>query len=242
MRCQINQKPAQSISHWRQLTCFHFSLVLFLSKRHKILIVVLWLIVYLRIWFLHNVLLVLNVMVLHFVVFYALYALGLWTVEKYVVWTLFLVNYQWFHGLSVHKTLRTFGFERLVAFVADVVFVAFGYDIVFCFVRQVVVGSDLFWRSVKLFLFVELHFIDVLHVVFNILCVFSVVGHVFDREFRMFILIFVLDHHKVLIFCIWFSVFQLQIFNEFTETLQCSWKLINESFYKWPECGVEWFR
>ena len=229
MRCQINQKPAQSISHRCQLTCFHFSLVLFLPKRHKCLIVVLRLIVYLRIWFLHNVLLVLNVMVLHFMVFYALYALGLWTVEKYVVWSLFLVNDQWFHGLSVHKALRTFGFERLVAFVADVVFVAFRYNIVFCLVRQVVVGSDLFWRSVKLFFFVELHFIDVLHVVFYILCVFSVVGHVFDGEFWMLIFVFVLDHHKVFILCVWFSVFQFQIFNEFAETLQCGWKLVNES-------------
>lgn len=83
-------------------------------------------------------------MVLDFVVFHALDTLGFGAVKEYFVHPFFLFDDQGFHGLSVNQALGTFRFEGLVAFVADVIFVAFGHYVILCLVGQVIVGPDFF--------------------------------------------------------------------------------------------------
>ena len=75
--------------------------MLFFSKRHKILIIIIWLVIDLGVRLLNNVLLVLDIVVLDFVVLDAFDALGLGVVEKDVVGALFLVDDEGFHRLGV---------------------------------------------------------------------------------------------------------------------------------------------
>jgi len=154
MRSNIYEKSTHPIKKWSKLTRFHLSFELFISNYTVFLEL---LIIYLRILFLQNVLLIYCVVSsLGTLVFDRTNTLSLFCmIKKHLILSFsWFINNQRFHWCSVNKSLGTLTF---ITFATHVIVITLITSIVFAFIRDIITNQMvLFIRSLEILLFLSL--------------------------------------------------------------------------------------